>query len=312
MIYVTGDTHGGIDMKKLVSHTVNQMIKTGDYLIICGDYGFVYDYKKESHKEKTWNDWFQSRPYTTLFVDGNHECFPRLAQYPEIEWNGGKVHKIRDHVFHLMRGQVFHIEGNIIFTMGGAASHDRGPAVGDTKGVIGKFWWPEEIPSDEEMEEGQKNLKKVDYKVDYIITHCLSSELQDLVRPDFKHDALTDYFSLIKHSVTYKHWFCGHYHKDQDVVDNVTILFQKVLPINETVGKSKSLPGSPIYKRGDSVAFHDGDVVRIGVIKNIYPWGNLKHREAPVYDIETEYEASMKRLSVVETDIDGLEKEFIR
>lgn len=312
MIYVTGDTHGGIDMKKLVSHTVNQMIKKDDYLIICGDYGFIYDYKKESRKEKSWNDWFAERPYTTLFVDGNHECFPRLEQYQSIDWNGGKVHVIRDHVYHLTRGQVFNIEGNKIFTMGGAASHDRGPAVGDTKVVQGKHWWPEEIPSESEMEEGKINLEKNNFQVDYIITHCLSSELQDLVRPDFKHDNLTNYLSLIKHTVKYKHWFCGHYHKDQDLVDNVTILFQKVIPITETVGKSKSLPGSPIYKRNDSVAFHDNGVVRIGTIKNIYPWGNLKYRNAPVYDIETEYEESKKHLTIVETEIDGLEKDFIR
>lgn len=45
----------------------------------------------------------------TLFVDGNHDCHPRLADYPVKEWNGGLVHEIRPHVLHLMRGQVFNI-----------------------------------------------------------------------------------------------------------------------------------------------------------------------------------------------------------
>lgn len=47
--------------------------------------------------------------FTTLFVDGNHDCHPRLADYPVKEWNGGLVHEIRPHVLHLMRGQVFNI-----------------------------------------------------------------------------------------------------------------------------------------------------------------------------------------------------------
>ena len=35
-----------------------------------------------------------------------------------------------------------------------------------------KSWWKEELPSEEEMEEGIKNLKSHDQKVDYIVTHC--------------------------------------------------------------------------------------------------------------------------------------------
>lgn len=39
-------------------------------------------------------------------------------------WNGGKVHKIKSSIIHLMRGQVFSIAGKKIFTFGGAQSHD--------------------------------------------------------------------------------------------------------------------------------------------------------------------------------------------
>ena len=175
MIYLTGDTHGGIDVRKLLDKKFLNRVKEGDYLIICGDFGFIWDYKKEKRKEKEWLDFFNNQKYTTLFVDGNHECFPRLMQYPQKQWNGGKIHVIREKVFHLMRGQVFEIEGQKIFTMGGASSHDRGPAVGNEKKVIGKSWWPEEIPSQEELNEGIENLKRNENKVDYIITHCLSS-----------------------------------------------------------------------------------------------------------------------------------------
>ena len=69
-------------------------------------------------------DWLDCKSFTTLFVDGNHENFDRLYEYPVEEWHGGKVHKIRPSVIHLMRGQIFEIEGKSIFTFGGASSHD--------------------------------------------------------------------------------------------------------------------------------------------------------------------------------------------
>ena len=38
-------------------------------------------------------DWLDCKFFTTLFVDGNHENFDRLYEYPVEEWHGGKVHK---------------------------------------------------------------------------------------------------------------------------------------------------------------------------------------------------------------------------
>ena len=40
----------------------------------------------------------------------------------KVYLHGGKVHRIRPHVLHLMRGQVFDIEGHTFFTMGGVKS----------------------------------------------------------------------------------------------------------------------------------------------------------------------------------------------
>ena len=95
-----------------------------DYVIICGDFGGVWDANTESKHEKYWLDWLEEHSFTILFVDGNHENFDRLKEYPVKEWNGGKVHELRPHVLHLMRGQVFIIDGKKVFTFGGASSHD--------------------------------------------------------------------------------------------------------------------------------------------------------------------------------------------
>ena len=125
MIFVTGDTHG--DFGKCFSSKnfpeQKEMTKD-DYLIICGDFGGIWDTECESKSEKYWLDWFESRNYILLFVDGNHENYDRLYEYPEKIWHGGKVHEVRPHVLHLMRGQVFDIDEKKIFTFGGASSHD--------------------------------------------------------------------------------------------------------------------------------------------------------------------------------------------
>ena len=124
MIYITGDCHA--DFRRFdtdIFPEQNDMTKD-DYVIICGDFGGIWDKDKESSREKWWLDWLEAKPYTTLFVDGNHENFDRLYEYPIEEWHGGKVHKIRESVIHLMRGQVFEIDGKKIFTFGGARSHD--------------------------------------------------------------------------------------------------------------------------------------------------------------------------------------------
>ena len=90
-------------------------------MVIAGDFGGLWD---GSQKDQYWLDWLNKKPFTTLFVDGNHENFDLLNTLPEKEWNGGRVHVVREHILHLMRGQVFDFGGLTWFTMGGAASHD--------------------------------------------------------------------------------------------------------------------------------------------------------------------------------------------
>ena len=121
MIFVTGDTHGDW-MTRLNSRSFPEGVglTKDDYVIICGDFGLWHDTKEERHNLK----WLDNKPFTTLFVCGNHENYDRLYEYPVEKWCGGKIHKICSSVFHLMRGQVFDIQGKRFFTFGGASSHD--------------------------------------------------------------------------------------------------------------------------------------------------------------------------------------------
>ena len=99
-IYVTGDTHGYNDIDKLTSHRwpEGRKLTKDDILIIAGDFGLVF-YPYGGDSEKYWLDWLDECPWTTLFIDGNHENFDRLYnEYPCEERYGGPVGVIRPSV----------------------------------------------------------------------------------------------------------------------------------------------------------------------------------------------------------------------
>lgn len=76
MIYLTGDTHGG--MERFQSKEAKQL-KKGDTLIICGDFGFIWDGSKGEEKHLKW---LGKRRYTIAFVEGTHDNLDRLAGLP--------------------------------------------------------------------------------------------------------------------------------------------------------------------------------------------------------------------------------------
>ena len=226
MIYITGDTHGPIDIHKLNKRYFDDANLTkNDYFIICGDFGLVWD---NSSEEQFWLDWLNEKNYTTLFIDGNHENHSLLNSYPIETWNGGKVHRIRDSVLHLMRGQVFTIDSHTFFTMGGADSVDK-----DWR-TPGKSWWPEEIPSNDEYEEAIQNLKLHNHQVDYIITHTAPTSIVNQLIPGIKPpNQLTDILEAIKIGTKYKHWYFGHFHDDRDIDEKHTLLYYNIIPLEE-------------------------------------------------------------------------------
>lgn len=223
MIYVTGDMHGSInrlDDKAITS------LKRGDYLIVCGDWGFIWDGNRQESKVL---NYLSRQRFTMLFVDGCHENFDRLYKYPVSEWNGGKVRCITPNVYHLCRGQVFELEGNTIFTMGGGYSQDI-----ELRQQRGTRWWPEETATPEEMSEAVDNLFAHGLTVDYVITHECPTKTKDLLLPDRadNFNAMTAFFDEVSRQITYKHWFFGCLHKDVHLSSQQTALFERVVPLS--------------------------------------------------------------------------------
>ena len=246
MIFVTGDCHGDYRRFSTEIFPEQKQMSKEDYVIICGDFG----YWKDTKEQRYWLDWLEEKPFTTLWVDGNHENYDLLKEVGVEEWNGGNVQYIRPSVIHLMRGQVFEIDEMKFFSFGGASSHDidggileqSDPGFRLKRARLVKrriphrinhvSWWTEELPSEEEMAVGRRNLEKHDWKVDFIFTHCCATSTQVLVfGVQHKPDILTDYLEEIRQKCEFKGWFFGHYHDNRRVSKDEFLLYEQIIRI---------------------------------------------------------------------------------
>lgn len=224
MIYITGDLHGDINIKKITTKQFpdQKNLSRDDYLIILGDFGAVW---YGNQKDNYLLGWHEKKNYTTLFVGGNHENYDVLNSYPAEYWKGGKVHKIRDHVFHLMNGQIFTIENRKFFVMGGATSHDK------EYRKEGISWWAGEEPGLADYQEAEQNLLQHKWNVDYVLTHTIPQKVYEEIvtnRLD-SNSRLERYLNVLIDKIQYKNWYAGHLHQDSFVAKyQLQIMYQTV------------------------------------------------------------------------------------
>lgn len=253
-VWITGDIHG--DPARLGTDSFYEQKefsgnKDENVVIIAGDFGLVWNRENENKNEKYWLKWLENKPFTTVFVDGNHENHCRLSTYPVKEWKGGFVHEIRPHVLHLIRGEVYSIEDKHFFAFGGASSHDISDGILDYQDEEwrdkaraldkqGKYmyrikelsWWEEELPTDEEMSNGIKNLEKYNYEIDYVITHSPPASVIALLGSGlYEQDILTKYLEEIRCKLNYKRWYMGHLHINRAVNDKDILLYEQIVRI---------------------------------------------------------------------------------
>ena len=221
MIYVTGDTHG------IASRFDDPRLKKlgrGDTLIVCGDFGFIWNGSKE---EMSVLKKLSKKKYNICFVDGTHENFEMLSKLKIKKWNGGKVHHIAANIFHLMRGQVFNIEGTKIFTMGGGESPDI-----DIRFEM-NTWSDMEIPTRDELVEGVDNLQKYGGKVDLIITHEPPAKIKDFLMlhtgSDASITAINTYLEDVSRICQFSHWYFGSLHLDKFISTTHISVFNNII-----------------------------------------------------------------------------------
>lgn len=228
-LIITGDTHGDpvkrfrsvIDNIKASEETEYAFTKN-DLMAVVGDFGVIWgpDTPKQRRIENRILDELEAMPFTTVFIDGNHENFDRLLAFPEEERFGGKVGVLRPSVLHLkQRGHVYDFGGMKTWCFGGGISIDK---------ILrreGNSWWAEEEPSKEEYEYGISQLAANGWRVDIVLTHAAPTRalnalnLKPLLARDLGYepnlyDPLSPYFDKIAGRLDFDSWVFGHYHKD--------------------------------------------------------------------------------------------------
>lgn len=220
MVYITGDMHGDFDRLDSIK------LKKGDTLIICGDFGFIWD---GSAREEKILKQLGKKKFNICFLDGTHENFNLLDEYEVGVFCGGKAHNISGNLFHLMRGQIYSIEKQTFFAMGGGESPDIDMLFDNGA------WSRREFPTSEELAEGAENMEKVGCKVDYIVTHEPPSKIKSFLKLKSELPAritgLNAYFDEMSNACQYKRWFFGSMHIDKHLSTTHIAVYKKVINV---------------------------------------------------------------------------------
>ncbi|MFQ9472408.1 MAG: metallophosphoesterase family protein [Oscillospiraceae bacterium] len=244
-LYITGDTHGDFSRFRPESFYEQERLTKEDVILVAGDFGGVW---YGDSRDDAGLNFLDSRPFTTAFVSGNHENYDALAAYPQAEWHGGRVRTIRPSVLMLERGQVFDLGAghSSLWAVPAATtsrtafwSRTRRTSCGGSSGsnaqgaafrVNHRSWWREELPSESEYAEARANLDRAGWTVDYLLTHCGPTSIQnDLLGPLSKPDALTDFLEEIGQRCQFKYHFFGHYHRNEIVRKKCVLLYEQII-----------------------------------------------------------------------------------
>ena len=227
-IFVTGDWHG-IDGMSRISYkkwSKSKELIGENYLIVLGDFGLIWG--DETNKQvKYLTNWLEDKNFKILFVAGNHENYDLLNQYPTKSWKNGEVGVISDQILWLKTGNIFIVENQTLAVFGGALSIDKHWR---TEGVS---WWKEEIPSNEAMESFVELVEQSKWNVDYLLTHTTSTKDASLLCRLDKVDNVSNFLQFIKDRLNFKHHYFGHFHRDVEVSESSTCVYQKVIELKK-------------------------------------------------------------------------------
>jgi hypothetical protein len=223
--------HG--DLSRFADKKIKKL-KKGDMLIICGDFGFIWDGGKR--EEKILKKIGKKRFYT-LFIEGCHDNLDLISKYPEEEFCGGKVHTISGNLKHLIRGNVFDFQGHSFFVFGGGLTKDL-----DIRQDAGTYF-ESELADNAEINRALGRIEAAHRKFDYIVTHEPPGSIKELL--DFETNQISfvhNFFEAVKKDCKFAQWFFGKAHKNKIVPPKYTCLFDGVAVIGDAPEGSGAAP----------------------------------------------------------------------
>ena len=216
MIYYTGDTHGG--KTKIINFYHRMGLTAEDTIVILGDAGMNYygDVRDEFLKNCL------DRLGITIFsIHGNHEMRPAsLPTYITKQWRGGTVwyEESYPNLLFAKDGEMYDLDGQKSIVIGGAYSVDKFYRL-----ERGYNWFADEQPSDEIKADVEAALDRLGWKVDQVLSHTCPTKYTptEAFLPGLDQSSVDrsteDWLDTIEERLTYKRWFCGHWHIDKHI-----------------------------------------------------------------------------------------------
>ena len=216
MIYYTGDTHGG--KTKIIRFYHRMKLTAGDTIVILGDAGMNYYGDDRDEILKTH---LNLLGITIFSIHGNHEMRPAtIPTYRTKEWNGGTVwyEERFPNLLFAKDGEIYDLEGQKSIVLGGAYSVDKFYRL-----ARGYNWFSDEQPSEEVKADAEAALDRLDWKVDQVLSHTCPTKYTptEAFLPGLDQSSVDrsteDWLDSIEERLSYKRWFCGHWHIDKHI-----------------------------------------------------------------------------------------------
>lgn len=213
-LFITGDLHGRAYFSKLerFASEFGHKLSKEDVLLVLGDFCLPWDCPPNEQDNDLMGRISQF-PWTTAFIDGNHENHDMLSTLPTARVFDATAGRLAKGIYHLRRGRVYSICGHKMLTMGGAMSQDA-----DILKKSGS-WWPEEVPNAKERAACDRAIKKHP-QIDIVATHTpptrqLISHAKSCDM-NWEPDEFCDWLQThVADKVRFRAWFYGHMHDDR-------------------------------------------------------------------------------------------------
>lgn len=233
MLYLTGDTHG--ENVERFSFKKNKGLKTltkDDIFVVLGD--TAIGWPDSGNYTKYTMEQLKCKPFTIIFVFGNHDNYDWAETLPQVDVFGGTMRQIVvDDVVYENRyivdsWTVADLSGYHCLLCAHAKSHDiqhlyreddyEGIAMAKKRGewfrVAHKTWWPQEELDTEAIEPFIQEHENE--RFDAILTHDCPGMFCHIAGPDggmrLKPTSQEDYFDSWRERLSYEVWVHGHLH----------------------------------------------------------------------------------------------------
>ena len=129
-------------------------------------------------------------------------------------------------------GENYQIGNRHLFVLGGAYSTDKYLRLRE-----GWKLFESEQPSPDDRINARNSISRFGHKFDLVLSHtCPRKYLGEKLRHAYtdNHEidySVEDWLDQIEDSIDYNHWYFGHFHKDKEITERVTAVYDNVIKI---------------------------------------------------------------------------------